>query len=238
MRAALIPLRTFPRQVEANFAEIERRLEEAVCFAPDLICLPECALTGYLYEQADFDRFAEPLTGPGVRRLAGLARRFGVFLCAGWLERAPEGVYNAALLLDRRGDLVLHHRKIEEQPPFLCGQTVRGAETELGRLGLLICGDLFNEQVLAQVERSLDLLLLPMSRSFDGRSPDRLRWETEERPVYLDRVRQAGVKTLIVNALEVLEAQAAFGGALAVGADGTLLAESPHGTDELLLVDG
>lgn len=237
MRACLIPLRTLPRRVEENSAELERRLEEAARFAPDLVCLPECTLTGYLYEPDDFDRFAEPLDGPTAQRLADWARRFGVYLCAGLLERAPEGVYNAALLFDRRGGLILHHRKIEEQPPFLRGQTFRYAETELGRLGILICGDLFNESVAQRVAGSVDCLLAPMSRGFDGPSPDAARWEREERQAYLDAVRRLGVTTLIVNALEPIPTDGAFGGALAVGVDGSLLAESPHGTDELLIVE-
>lgn len=237
MRACLIPLRTLPRRVEENFAELERRLEEAARFAPDLVCLPECTLSGYLYEPDDFDRFAEPLDGPTAQRLADWARRFGVYLCAGLLERAPEGVYNAALLFDRRGDLLLHHRKIEEQPPFLRGQTFQRAETELGRLGILICGDLFHEPVAQQVAGSVDCLLVPMSRGFDGPSPDAARWEREERQAYLDGVRRLGVTTLIVNALEPIPTEGAFGGALAVDADGGLLAESPHGSDELLSVE-
>ncbi len=236
MRACLIPLRTLPRRVEENFAELERRLEEAARFSPDLVCLPECTLSGYLYEPDDFDRFAEPLNGPTAQRLADLARRFGVYLCAGLLERALEGVYNAALLFDRRGDLILHHRKIEEQPPFLCGRAFQSVKTELGRLGILICGDLFNESAARQVAASVDILLVPMSRGFDGTSPDSARWEREERQAYLDAVRQLGATTLIVNALEPIPTEGAFGGALAVGADGSLLAESPHGTDELLIV--
>lgn len=236
-RFALLPLRTVPRQVERNFAELESRLEEASRFAPDLILLPECTLTGYLYEEADLERFAEPLTSPSVERLANLAQRFGVFLCAGFLERAPEGVYNAALLFDRSGHLCLHHRKVEEQPPFLCGKTFRSVSTELGWAGILICGDLFNQEVVAQVLSKTDFLLVPMSRSFAGRSPDAERWAQEERQAYLDVVRQIGVLTFIVNALEEEVAEPAFGGALAVAGDGTLLAETPHGTDKLLIVD-
>lgn len=48
MRLALIPLRTWPRQVERNLRELERRLEEVAGFSPDLVCLPECTLSGYL----------------------------------------------------------------------------------------------------------------------------------------------------------------------------------------------
>lgn len=237
MRVALIPLRTFPRQVEENFAELERRLEEAACFSPDLVCLPECTLTGYLYEQDDFERFAEPLGGPTPQRVAELARRFGVYLCAGMLERVPEGVYSAALLFDRDGNLILRHRKIEEKPPFLCGREFRSAETSLGRVGILICGDLFNESAARQAARRADVLLVPLARSFAGRSPDPGRWAAEERQEYQAAATALQTAVCIVNALEVGVEEPAFGGALVVSADGRLLAESPHGSDELLLVE-
>lgn len=237
MRACLIPLRTIPCRPDENFAELERRLSEAARFSPDLVCLPECTLTGYLYEEADLERFAEPLEGPSARRLAELARRFGVFLCAGLLERAPEGVYDSALLFDRLGGLILHHRKIEEKPPFLCGRLFRCAPTELGRLGILICGDLFNESVARQAVGQVDILLVPLARSFAGRSPDPNRWAAEERQAYLEAGRSLRTTVCLVNALEVGVEEPAFGGALAVGADGRLLAESPHGSDQLLCVE-
>lgn len=237
MRVVLIPLRTRPRQIEQNWAELERRLEEAAGFAPDLVCLPECALTGYLYEAADFEHFAEPLTGPSVRRLAGLARRMGSFLCAGLLERAPEGVYSAALLFDQRGNLILRHRKIEEKPPFRCGRDFRSVKTRLGRMGILVCGDLFNESASRRAAGRVDVLLVPLARSFAGRSPDPARWAAEERQVYWAAAAALKTTVCIVNALEVDVEEPAFGGALVIGADGRLLAESPHGSDELLLVE-
>jgi len=44
-----------------------------------------------------------------------------------------------------------------------------------------------------------------------------------------------GVTTLIVNALEINTDDPSFGGAMIVSADGELLAESPHGTDTVLM---
>ena len=110
-------------------------------------------------------------------------------------------------------------------------------DTRLGHLGILVCGDLFAPEVVRRLDPNLDLLLLPMSRAFDRRSPDAARWEREERRAYLEAVRAAGVPTAIVNAREVDAAEPAFGGALLVGADGRLLAEAPHGTDEALLCE-
>ncbi len=237
MRLCLIPLKITPRDVAANLAELERRLREVSRYRPDLVCLPECALTGYLYEDADVTKFAEPIPGPTTRRMSALAQEYKIFLCAGLLEVAGENFFNSAVLLDRRGRILLHHRKICEHPPFTNGTTVESTKTELGRLSVLICGDLFDEDATSRLDSSLDLLLVPMARSFDGRSPDLERWRREERQVYLDGVRAVRVTTAIVNALEVAENDGSFGGALLVDRDGRLLAESPHGTDTALIYE-
>lgn len=237
MRLCLIPLQITPRDVAANLSGLERRLREISRHRPDLVCLPECALSGYLYEDADVQRFAEPIPGPTTERMSALAREHKISLCFGLLEIAGTNFFNSAVLLDRHGEILLHHRKICEHPPFTNGTTVQSVETEVGRLSVLICGDLFDEDATSQLDPSLDLLLVPMARSFEGRSPDAERWLREERQVYLDGVKAIGVTTAIVNALEITEKDASFGGALLVDKDGRVLAESPHGTDEALVYD-
>lgn len=235
MRAVLLPLRTEPRRPRQNLARLKQRLREVAPLKPDLVCLPECTLTGYLYEEADFRRFAQPIPGPAVRQMARLARSCQIWLCFGLLERAEEGVYNTALLIDRQGQIRLRHRKVEEKPPFLTGSEVSFIECELGQMAVLVCGDLFNSSVIASLPPTLDWLIVPMSRSFDGRSPDAARWEAEERQVYLQAVKAAGTAALIVNALEINTPDPAFGGALVVSQRGERLAEAPHGTDEILV---
>lgn len=235
MRVCLFPLKVQVRNPVLNMGRFQERLE-TFPLKPDLVCLPECAFTGYLYTEEDFRHFAEPIPGPTTEAMAGLARRHQTWLCFGLLERAPEGVYSTAVLLDRRGVLRHRHRKNVEKPPFRRGSEVATVESEFGRLGMLICGDLFDEEVVARLGRPR-LLIVPMARSFDGRSPDRERWEQEERQVYLEAVRQAGCLTFLVNLLEDTADDAAFGGALVVNERGELLAESPHGSDEVLVYD-
>lgn len=237
MRLCLLPLRIRYRDSERNLQHLKERLREIAQHKPDLVCLPECALTGYLYEEHDLRRFAEPVPGPTTERMGELARKHDVFLCVGLLEVARAQYYDSAVLLDRKGRILLHHRKIEEHPPFALGREVKAVDTELGRLSVIICGDLFNDDVVQQVDRSVDLLLVPIARSFDGKSPDPERWEREEQQVYLDGVKAVGVTTAIVNALEVDTDDPSFGGALLVDGRGRLLAESPHGSDEPLICD-
>ncbi len=237
MRVCLIPLKTEIRNPSVNFERIGKRLEEVAQYQPDLLCFPECTLTGYLYEDEDLRRFAEPIPGSTTEQMARLARLHGVHLCFGLLEATDEGVYNSAVLIDREGKIIYRHRKIIEKPPFLNGEGVATIDTEIGLLGILICGDLFADDVIERLDHSLQLLIVPMSRSFNGRSPDMERWLGEERQAYLEAVKKAGRPTVIVNALENAPSDGAFGGAMVVSANGELLAESPHGTDELLMYD-
>ena len=238
MRLCLLPLRIRYRDPSGNLRHLQHRLREVVEYKPDLVCLPECTLTGYLYEERDLKRFAAPIPGPTTERMGELARRYKIFLCFGLPEVAGSQYYTSALLLDREGEILLHHRKIEERPPFALGQEVKAVDTELGRLCVIICGDLSSEDVIRQVDPSVDLLIVPIARSFEGKAPDPERWEREERQVYLDGVRAVGVTTAIVNSLEIgADELPDFGGALLVDGSGRLLAESPHGSDIPLIYD-
>ena len=234
MKLCLIPLKTKQRDPQVNLERLRNRLEEASHFQPDLICLPECTLTGYLYEQEDIRYFAQPAKGPTMQKMAELACSFHVSLCYGFLESAPEGIYNSATLLDKNGDVLHTHRKVVEKMPFVCGQPFKSIDTGFGRLGIVICGDLFEGEPEKYFEDT-SLVLMPMSRCFDGLSPDPERWQREERQVYLDAVRALGIPTAIVNTLDDNAGETSFGGALMVDGKGKLLAESPHGSDELLI---
>jgi predicted amidohydrolase len=237
MRICLMPLRIEPGNPNENFRHFLTQLDQVRPHHPDLVCLPECSFTGYMYEEADLERFAEPIPGPLTAEMSRLARLHGIYLCFGMLESTPQGVYDTALLLDRTGAITGKHRKLSEKPPFVNGTVVNSIETHFGRLGMLVCADLFAAEVVARLDPALKLLLVPTARSFDGQSPDLLRWEKEERQVYLDAVREAGVPTAIINTLESGPAASLFGGALVVNAQGELLAESPHGSDEILIYD-
>ncbi len=237
MRICLIPLQTEVGQPAINFERVKERLNEAKAHRPQLVCLPECTLTGYLWREEDLKKFAEPLSGTSVRKMSELAHAHAVYLCFGMVEAAEEGFYNTAVLLNPSGQVIHVHRKVSEQPPYLQGTQVSGVDTEIGRLGILICGDHFHDQTIAHLDSPIQLLLVPMSRGFDGKSPDPQRWINEERQAYLDAVKKAAKVTAIVNALENLPEEAAFGGALVVSAQGELLAESPHGSDQILIYD-
>jgi predicted amidohydrolase len=238
MRVCLVPLRIEVRNPSANLRHFRQRLTEIVPHQPDMICLPECAFTGYLYEEQDLESFAEPIPGDTTDVLSRLAKANRCYICFGMLEKAEEGIYSSAVLFDKSGEIVLVHRKINEKPPFASGCNVQAIKTEFGNLSVLLCGDLFSDDVKVKLPEQVEWLILPMARSFDGKSPDLERWLREERQAYVDEVRKVGITTLIVNSLEdPLLPDASFGGAMIISRDGKVLAESTHGTDEALIFD-
>ena len=237
MRLCLIPLHIEPGSPAENIRRFSTILDQVREQHPDLVCLPECSFTGYMYEDADLARFAEPVPGPTTAEMARLAQVHGIYLCFGLLESTPQGVYDTALLLDRRGTIISHHRKLSEKPPFINGTAVESVGTECRSRWSPDRDKLFAEEGVARLARALQLLLVPTARSFDGQSPDRARWEREERQSYLDAVHHTGVSAAITNTLETSPEDALFGGALLVSAQGELLAESPHGSDEILIYD-
>lgn len=94
---------------------------------------------------------------PQTERIAGLARRHGVFLSVGITERSPVSmgaIYNTNLLFDPDGQLLNRHRKLvptwAEKLTWANGDAsqLRPADTDLGRIGALICGE--NTNTLAR----------------------------------------------------------------------------------------
>lgn len=239
MRACLVPLRIEAKNPAVNLRHFEKRLVEIAHHQPDLICLPECAFTGYLYQEADLEQFAEPIHGETTAFISRLAREHHCYICFGILERANEAIYSSAVLVNRFGKVVLIHRKISEQPPFATGGEVQAIDTEIGKLAVLLCGDLFDNDTKSKlIDTQADVLLLPLARSFDRKSPDLERWLKEERQAYVDEVRKVKIAALIVNSLENSSLpEASFGGAMIVSSNGEVLAESMHGTDEALIFD-
>jgi len=95
--------------------------------------------------------------GPHTDRIGSLARRYGVFLSVGVTERSAismGAMYNTNLLFDPEGSLVNRHRKLvptwAEKLTWANGDAsdLRPVETELGRIGTLICGE--NTNTLAR----------------------------------------------------------------------------------------
>jgi len=152
---------------KGNLHRIEAALEQAARHNANIACFPETAVLGWVNPEAH--RRAHPLPGAWTERIGLAAREHGLMVSVGLAENDGCHLYDSAVLLDSAGNLILKHRKINTlvhllDPPYSRGEIedVQIAETEFGRIGMLICADTFIADILDRMaELKPDLLLVP-----------------------------------------------------------------------------
>lgn len=151
--------------VEANLAHAQELVEQAAAQGAQLIVLPELFNTGYEYTECNYD-LPEPLDGPTGAWIVDMARRLNVHLVGSFPAQIDGRVYIVAMLAapnERTWVYRKNHVAFWENLYFERGDDPVIAETDLGRIGLLICWD----QVFADLARAyqgrVDLLCIPSS---------------------------------------------------------------------------
>lgn len=132
----------------------------------DLIVLGE-TLTYYGKHQSMVEA-AEPIPGPSTDYFGGLARKFGLYIVAGLVERAGHLVYNSAALLDPDGHLVGTYRKAtlprnEVNAGIAPGSDYPVFQTRFGKVGMMICYDGFFPEVARELtNRGAEVIAWPV----------------------------------------------------------------------------
>jgi predicted amidohydrolase len=228
-------------QIEPKLGEKERNLEtcvaraeEAAAQSAELIVLPECAIPGYMFESADEALpFAEEIPGPATDRLEREARRLGLHVVCGLLERDGDALRNAAVLVSPDDGLVGTYRKTHL--PFLGvdrfvvpGDELPVWDTPLGRIGIQICYDLrFPEVTRTLALRGADIVANPADY------PVAARIQTEL--ITVARAAENRVYLLTANRVGRERSAEFCGWSQIVDPYGVRLAEA-DGTEETLLV--
>ena len=148
-----------------NFIRIENAIREAKDAGADIACFPETALLGWV--NPDAHKRACPIPGEDSDRLCKLAGDYDLHLCIGLAEKEGRRLYDSAVMIDNKGNILLKHRKINlltelMSPPYTPGESIDAIETEFGKVGLLICADTHDSKILkCMAALKPDLLLVP-----------------------------------------------------------------------------
>lgn len=150
---------------DGNLVRIESAIVDAANQGAQIVCFPETALYGWVNPEAH--TLAQPIPGKDFEALAALAKRYKVYLSIGLAEKEADRTFDAAVLIDDGGKLLIKHRKINTlthlmSPPYTRGSEVKTVETKFGRIGLLICADTFEASVVDRMQQQRpELLLVP-----------------------------------------------------------------------------
>jgi nitrilase len=162
VRVAVVQAAPVAFEVTATLAKVSALADEAANDGADLVVFPEAfvscyprgltfgATVGNRTEEgrAWFRRYWESsvdVPGPATTRLGSIARSIGAHLVIGVIERDRGTLYCTALTFGPSGDLLGKHRKLMPTAAerlvwgFGDGSTMPVYDTEIGRIGTVIC---------------------------------------------------------------------------------------------------
>lgn len=237
LRVALVQFKPTKAEVSANVEAIQRTIASQSS-STDLIVFPETSLSGYFLEGgvAESAVTTEELIG-----LMGSPPDRSPDVVIGFYERWRRRLYNSAVYLEAREGRwkARHvHRKmflptygVFDEARFVePGTDVQAFETRFGRIGMLICEDMWHSLPAAILALGgAELLVVPsasLARDFSpsgGRSRNLERWEQIASGAALEH----GIFVIVAQLVGSEGGKLFFGGSIAVGPDGNFLARGP-----------
>jgi predicted amidohydrolase len=234
IRVALAQFTPVLGDVAANVARATELAREAAGQGAGLVVFPELALTGYFVKDLVAE-VAHPVTADEFAPLARLSERVAVV--AGFIEAGPgQAIHNAAALW-HGGAARAVHRKIylptyglfDEARHLARGRQLRAFDSPFGRLGLLICEDIWHPSTVYVMAQDGAELLVVISAS-----PARVdAGETGSRTtaIWSELLRThavlSGVHVVFVNRVGFEDGVSFWGGSRVIAPDGTVLVQAP-----------
>jgi len=251
VRLALAQLRVDPGDRASTLARALQRIDDAAQRGADIVLLPEALPLEWMAAEtrALADAIPDGATCVAFREAAA---RNGVLVCAGIAERADDAIFNAAVLIDADGQVLLHHRKVNElniaHDVYARGDRLGVADTRVGRIGVMICADAFAPGEVVSRTLALmgaELILSPCAWAVPPDHNQTLApygdlWRRCYGVVARDHgVWIAGASNVGPIASGPWRGHACIGCSLVVGPDGEPRLEGPYGVDAdaLLMLD-
>lgn len=159
-------------QMDAVSVPVSKRLNratnliiEAVNDGAQLVVLPEMFNTGYEFHERNY-ALAEPIDGETVTWMKFQAAQHNIHLAGSLLLLDKTDIYNAGLLVSPDGR-TWRHDKINiilwERAYSREGHHTTIADTELGKLGLMICSDVLCPDLWIQYAGKVDAMIVMFS---------------------------------------------------------------------------
>jgi predicted amidohydrolase len=222
-----------------NVGMMAKHARKAKQHKADLIVFPEMSLTGYTIRDLAYD-LAEEIPGPSTRRIEKIARQQDLYIVYGMPERSDKGkaiLYNTAVLTGPEGYVGKYrkthlptHSVFEERRYFRPGYETPVFDTNLGKLGVIICYDIFFPEIARALRLQGAQLIICISASPAVRKKF---FET----LTLARAMENTCFLAYVNLVGIENGLQFWGGSRLVSPNGTVLAQAKYDKAELALGD-
>ena len=220
-----------------NLEKIERAVMKAKKHRAELVVFPELSLTGYVLRDQIYE-LAEKIPGPSTRVIEGLARKNGIYIVFGMpelSEKTQATLYNTAVLIGPEGFIGKYrkmylptHSVFEEKRYFRPGYQISALDTKLGKIGLIICYDIYFPEVVRLTRLRGAQLIVCISASPAVR---RTFFET----LTMARAIENTAFLAYVNLVGVEDGLQFWGGSRLVGPNGKVLAQAKYDEEDFVV---
>jgi predicted amidohydrolase len=132
-----------------NLETVREKIDRAIGEKADLVLFPELALTGYFLKDLVPD-VALRLDSPEIAALVDASRHISI--AVGFVEVTSDYLFHNAALFLEGGEIRRLHRKVylptyglfDEQRYLARGEKFRAFDTRFGRIGILVCEDMWH----------------------------------------------------------------------------------------------
>jgi len=220
-----------------NLNVMRKNIRQARDRDANLVVFPELALTGYMCRDLVYE-LAEPIPeGPSIRRLEEVTKKEDIHVIFGMLERSGKAratIYNTAVLLGPSGFIGKYrkthlptHSAFEEKRYFRLGYQAPVFETDIGRLGLIICYDVFFPEITRLLRLKGAQLIVCISASPAVR---RKFFET----LTVARAIENTAYLVYVNLVGVEDGLQFWGGSRIVAPNGKIISQAKYDEEDLV----
>lgn len=239
LRVALAQISCDQGNKEKNLETIKENVVRAKREGAQLVIFPELSLTGYVVRDQIYE-LAERIPGRSTRVIEKLAKENELHIIFGMpetCEKTQATLYNSAVLVGPNGFIGKYHKMylpthsiFEEKRYFRPGYQVAVYDTELGKIGLVICYDIFFPEVTRLTRLKGAQLIVCISASPGIR---RSFFETLtaaraiENTAFLAYVNRAGIE----DGLQF------WGGSRLIAPSGRIIAEAKYDEEDFVVAE-
>lgn len=192
VKVAVIQTEILFGKKEVTLERVGEYIDECAKNNAKLICLSEYFSTQLnltFIEQNNFDDVAETIPGTTSQFLSKKAGEHGVYIAAGIVSKEKDCLYNTAILIDPKGEVIGVHKKLcltyFERKVLTPGKSVKTYDTDIGRVGLLVGNDLNSFSVCQRlVDEDVEVVICLMQVPDSFATP--LMTITEARVIDMD----------------------------------------------------
>jgi len=239
IRVALAQINCRREDKAENMKKMEEMVTKAKKQAVDLVIFPELSLTGYVVRDQTYE-LAETIPGPSTKFMEDIARKTEAYIIFGMpelSEKTQATIYNTAVLVGPEGFIGRYrkmylptHSVFEEKRYFRPGYQTTVFDTKLGKIGLIICYDIFFPEVSRLTRLKGAQLIVCISASPAIR---RTFFET----LTAARAVENTAFLAYVNLVGIEDGLQFWGGSRLIGPNGKVLVQAKYDEEQLVMCD-